>query len=489
MTMANYTTGPHARRPLDRAAALLASACLLGAVVGCDSDRILDVQDVDRLPPQFLEDSSFLPTIAAGAVRDFTLAYNGDDDDVGQTHASGMLTDEFYKSGTFPTFIEVDRRTIFDDNSDNQEVFLNLSRARRAAETAEARFAAAAPTDPARAQMLNLAGFSYVLFGENYCSGVPISEFDEAANTFTFSPPLPTDSILNRAIARFDAAAQLATTPGAADALNAARVGRARTLLDLNRPAEAAAAVAQVPTAFRFVMEHSGNTGSQNNGLWSYSQNQGRWSVSNQEGTNGLPFRSFFTDSNDTRVPFYLAPEGDATRLGFNRNLLRYQQMKYPNRESPVTVASGVEARLIEAEAALRAGATANFLAIHNALRANTALYTCPTGALGCVNRTTPLPPLIDPGSQTARENLHFRERAFWLFATAHRLGDMRRLVRQYSRAANTVYPTGPYSRPRASGGVLTTGTHGTDTSLPVPVDELNNPEVPDDYTCDNTTP
>ncbi|CAA9523213.1 MAG: hypothetical protein AVDCRST_MAG85-3022 [uncultured Solirubrobacteraceae bacterium] len=480
---------PARARARSRAAAALASVCLLGAVAGCDSDRILDVQDVDRLPPAFLDDPSFLPTVAAGAVRDFTLAYSGDDNDVGQILVSGMLTDEFYKSGTFPTFVEVDRRTIFDDNADNQEVFLALSRARRAAENAAARFEASAPTDVARAELLNFAGFTYVLFGENYCSGIPFSEFDEAANSFSFGPPLPTDSVLNRAIARFDAAAGVATTPGAATALNAARVGRARALLNLNRPAEAAAAVAQVPTAFRFVVEHSTNTAAQNNGQWSYSNNQGRWSVANGEGTNGLPYRTAFTDSNDTRVPSYLAPEGDATRLGFNRNLLRYQQMKYPNRESNVTVASGVEARLIEAEAALRSGAAGQFLAIHNALRANAALYTCPTGALGCVNRTTPLPPLVDPGTAAARTDLHFRERAFWLFATSHRLGDMRRLVRQYGRAANTVFPTGAYSRPRANGTLLTSGSHGTDTSLPVPVDELNNPEVPDDYSCDNTAP
>jgi len=35
-----------------------------------------------------------------------------------------------------------------------------------------------------------------------------------------------------------------------------------------------------------------------------------------------------------------------------------------------------------------------------------------------------------DPGTQVGREDLLFRERAFWLFATGHRLGDLRRLAR-----------------------------------------------------------
>jgi len=59
--------------------------------------------------------------------------------------------------------------------------------------------------------------------------------------------------------------------------------------------------------------------------------------------------------------------------------------------------------------------------------------------------------------------DLHFRERAFWLFATGHRLGDLRRLVQQYGRSSENVFPTGAYWR----GGV-----YGTGTSLPLPNDE-----------------
>jgi hypothetical protein len=60
-----------------------------------------------------------------------------------------------------------------------------------------------------------------------------------------------------------------------------------------------------------------------------------------------------------------------------------------------------------------------------------------------------------------------FSERAFWFFATGHRLGDLRRLVRQYGRAAESVFPTGAYFKG---------GTYGPDVNLPIPFDELNNP-------------
>ena len=77
---------------------------------------------------------------------------------------------------------------------------------------------------------------------------------------------------------------------------------------------------------------------------------------------------------------------------------------------------------------------------------------------------------LADPGATpdtAARTNLTFRERGFWLFGTGHRLSDLRRLVRQYGRAVETVFPTGTYMKG---------GTYGTDVNIPVPTDEQNNP-------------
>ena len=63
--------------------------------------------------------------------------------------------------------------------------------------------------------------------------------------------------------------------------------------------------------------------------------------------------------------------------------------------------------------------------------------------------------------------DLLFSERAFWLFATGHRLGDMRRLIRQYGRTADEVFPIGDY---------LKGGSYGPDVNLPLPQEERNNP-------------
>jgi len=79
------------------------------------------------------------------------------------------------------------------------------------------------------------------------------------------------------------------------------------------------------------------------------------------------------------------------------------------------------------------------------------------------------LPALADPGSAAARVNLLFKERAYWMYLSAHRLGDLRRLVKFYGRTAESVFPTGTYEF--AAGG-----TRGTDTNFPVTIDEQNNP-------------
>jgi hypothetical protein len=120
--------------------------------------------------------------------------------------------------------------------------------------------------------------------------------------------------------------------------------------------------------------------------------------------------------------------------------------------DSPSTVASGAEARLIEAEAQLRNSDNAAFMQTINDLRA-----------------FQNLTPAADPGTPDTRVDLLFHERAFSLFATSHRLGDMRRLVRQYGRDPETVFPTGNYHKDGLK--------FGTDVNWIVPAPERNNPK------------
>jgi hypothetical protein len=158
---------------------------------------------------------------------------------------------------------------------------------------------------------------------------------------------------------------------------------------------------------------------------------------------------------------------------------------KYWSRSAPVPLAEGKEARLIEAEAALRKGDAASWLAIHNALRGTVGLNACPsTLSVGCVTPSpATLPPLVDPGTFDSRVTLHFQERALWLWITGHRLGDMRRLVRQgFGRTVGQVFPSGPFIR------TLAVGTYGSDVAMPVPFAEQNNVDF-DPGACQVTAP
>jgi len=66
------------------------------------------------------------------------------------------------------------------------------------------------------------------------------------------------------------------------------------------------------------------------------------------------------------------------------------------------------------------------------------------------------------------------------MYATGHRLGDMRRLLRApYSRARNTVFPIGPY--PKGD-------NYGLQVNIPVSFSETNNPNY-DPAACSATTP
>jgi len=133
----------------------------------------------------------------------------------------------------------------------------------------------------------------------------------------------------------------------------------------------------------------------------------------------------------------------------------------YDARESPTVLASGIEARLVQAEAALDRADDATWLDDLNSLRSGSGLA---------------LAALTDPGTDSARVDMTFYERAFWMYATGHRLGDLRRLSRAvasggYGRDPESVFPTGTYIyRGQAS------GTYGTDVNFPIPIEEGNNP-------------
>jgi hypothetical protein len=418
----------------------------LAAAAACDPNKALDVKDVDVVSPGQLNDKTALPTLRNGVLSTFQLAFSGGADlanggHEGQITMSGLLADEFLNAESFPDRISVDMRDIIPSNISLVALFLDLSRARATADFASAQYNRLDAGAVGQSEVLSLAAFAYVLFAENYCSGVPFSTLD-ANNTIVYGDPQTRDQVLQTAIAKFDSAITIATAKQDADLLNLARVGKGRALLDRGQFADAATAVAGVPTSFEYLVRSSANSLRQNNGIWNYTANTFAFSVPDREGGNGLPYLS----ANDPRLDVVATGQ-----RGFDRATPFNLQLKYPDLQSDVVLASGIEARLIQAEAQFRAGTPGPAINTLNALRAAAGL-----GAL------------TDPGAEIARANLLFRERAFWMWGTSHRLGDMRRLVRQYSRQQSTVFPVGEYHKG---------GEYGSDVNFPVSSDERNNPK------------
>jgi starch-binding outer membrane protein, SusD/RagB family len=447
---------------------LLAVAVLVTGLVACNSDKFLKVTDPDVAVPQALAGVGALPALRAGAIGNFGAAFNGPADEE-QIDLAALLSDEFINTETFPTRIEIDQRAQTVTNGSLHDTFFDLTRARASSEFAIRNFEALAKTaddSTGYPEMLSLNGQAYILFAENYCPSVPVST-QNADGSFTFGAGEATNTLLDSAINKASKALAIQSASLTNEFKFLAQVTKGRALLDKGDFAGAAAAVAGVPTTFQYNYQHSVTTTRQNNGDWALTVNVGRFGEANLEGGNGLPFQSdgdVQTNATpDPRVPDSVASRGGSKPdKGFDGSTVQFVQMKYPDRATPSTIADGVEARLIEAEATLHGGDPVGALNALNALRSNAALLALrgyPANSL---------PPLTLQVGATAQQDQLFKERAYWLFLTSHRLGDLRRLIRQYGRAANTVFPIGPYFK----GGV-----YGTDVNSPVPQQEQNNPK------------
>jgi hypothetical protein len=414
-------------------------------IAGCG---LLDTQQPSVIDPGSLNSPAGAESLRNGALTDFAFVKDGDGSQFtdGLILVAGLLSDEFIHSTTPPSEQEIDQRTTSTINPSLSDVYRNLHKARAGAEVAaEAlqKYLVDPSISPEIAEMQSISGYGYLYFGEDFCSGVPFGRV--RGDTLTFGQPQTTKATFESALAKFDSALAHPGLSGDEDGsiTNLALVGRARALLDLGRYAEAASAASAVPTEFQYVTEHADSPIKLQNAIWSYT-NSGLWSVSDLEGEVGLPFRT----ADDPRVPYT-----DTEDFGLDLITPQFNLDKYPDASASVPVADGIEARLIEAEAQLQAPDYAGMTATLNDLR-QTAIVPA-------------LPNLAVPGNKIAAEDLLFSERAFWLYATGHRLGDMRRLIRVYGRGAETVFPTGDYHK---------NGTYGTDVNLPIPIEEDNNP-------------
>lgn len=432
-----------------RRAALAAAVVLASGVAACDPGKILLVEDPDIINPADVQSPAGANAVRLGALARLTAATSGGTSTGDNIFLlGGMFADEWINGDSFIYRWEIDQRTMTSDNTFLSGTNRSLHRARVGAAQAVELMAEFNPTAPGWqiAEMHFVQAYTVNILAEHFCSGLVFSTVVDGQ--VQLGSPETTAAAFERALAHADAGLAVATGAPAADSArvrHALQVTRGRILMNLNRPADAAAAVAGVPTTFAYRTRHSVTT--ERNYTWLRNIQERRYSVANNEGGNGLNFAT----AGDPRLPV------TASGVRDDQGTPMHRQGLWTTQDSSVTIVGGVEARLIEAEAQLRAGGAAAALATLNATRR--AFFT-----------TIQLPDLVPAATEAGRVDQLFRERAFWLFGRGHRTGDLRRLIRQYGRPANTVFPTGAWHKNGSQ--------YGTDVTMPNPSAELNNPNV-----------
>ncbi|MCE2901014.1 MAG: hypothetical protein ACK6DP_06065 [Gemmatimonas sp.] len=437
----------------------LAALGLTVMLAGCARERLLGVETPDQIRPEDAASPQGAAAVRAGAMRDFAEFFSGTTN-TGVNIYVGLLSDELINAR--PGADHIDQRA-FNENTFPAAAWNKFANAYTQTVRAVRALNQYAPAGATRnrdiGQLYALQGITFNIAGELFCNGVPLSTVNDAAPEA--ATLVTTQQMYQRAIAQADSA--LATLGTAATDQNfryLARIAKARAQLNLNQLDAAAATVSAggdgassiaIPTGWQYQVEYSQTT--LVNTIFDWMVNTANFGPSDREGGNGLDYRT----ARDPRVNITTT-----SRLGQDGSTQVFTILGYANGSAPTTLVSGVTARMIEAEAALRRNDVALWLSKLNEARADATVRSL----RGIGASPDVLPALTDPGSADARITLMFRERAFWFYLTATRVGDLRRLQRQYGRAASAVWPTGAYFKG---------GTYGNDVTLTPSFAERNN--------------
>jgi len=411
---------------------------VIALCVGCDD--LVDVEAPARLPAEDFEAPQNAQTLVDGAIGDFECALSH------YVVAGGLMGNELAETSQTVHLIDYDRRTfndqfyggatcdnIFTQNNLGQAVgvYAPLSIARWQADNVLEllRGWTNQQVENRRALIATAAaysGYSHVLMGEAMCSAA----FDEG-------PEVPREEIFNRAVTRFNTAIESAQESESSEILNMARVGLARTLLNLDDLDGARSVAENVEEGFEKNASYSSTALRRENQLFVKNIREQAVSIS--------PFGIFrdatFKGETDPRVPVTNTgtPGADGTRE-------LWTQDKVTAAGDPIPIATWEEAQLIIAEAEVQEN---------------------PQVAVDIINKLhdrVGLPNFSSDDSGEIMEQIIY-ERKVELFLESHHLGDLLR----YNLGSN---PTAGESHP---GG----GSYQELQCFPIPSQEvLNNPNI-----------
>jgi hypothetical protein len=421
--------------------AVAAGALLLGACsnwLSVDSPNVIDDALVDPV-----RDADIL---ARSAEQNFASAYG---------HLivySSWFVGETDVSETFPTRNEFGRRSVVIQNGSlDTDVWFPVSQT-----VASAYKVLDAPLPDTTANInytragLFLA-WSYLFMAEQFCQGAVRG-----------GPPLTTADMLDSAASHFTLAISRGRAAGGADGnllANSGWVGLARTHLQAGRLPEAITAADSVPAAFVQNLDYMDDLASRfrvANRMWFYVRDRGSIAVA-PIWRIGPQLARGVVQNSEPRLPWMLplatGPTAYAAQDGFyasDRGFAYAVQQKYPGYNTPVRLASKLEADYIKAEAQGTA-AQLTLIAARRAANGQPAYG----GGSG------------DPDSVRTE---FFTQKGFDFYLEGKRLGDFRR------------HPTNIIGVPVAGATYWKPGFApiGNQVCYPLPINETdNNPNFP----------
>ncbi len=420
------TTAPALARTVLRSGRSLMLAAGLVATVACND--MLRVDDPVNLTPDDLQGGATALTVngVRGAFQSMFDYY---------VMHTAILTDEMILAGTFPYRAEMDARSITSNNEGLLgDLYTPLSTARFMADTAIAILDAAAGGGGDETERLKgialskyYAAYTRMLLAEAFCK-----------SAINGGQGLTSDERMADALAAFQDAGTAAQAAGDAELVAASKLGEARANLWLGQYPAAASAAGAVPNTLSFKAFYSTASVAQKNKIvrLTYAIDEARrFTV----GDGSLDFTGHekwaYFDEWETLGLLQKRPD----LTSFNAAVPVVLQLKYPTADAPIVMASGAEARLIEAEVKLRGSDPGGAAAIVNDLRSS-------HWGLGAISFS---------GDLATDLPVMARERARELWLTGERLPTLRR----YLEDGVDLFPG---------------GKQGTDTCFPVPQRELD---------------
>lgn len=462
MIMTDDTDGD---RSWTRATFLALAVLLAAGLTGCE-EGLLEVNDPDVVQPSALEGPDAVPVRINGVIGDFQNAF---DDYVLYT---SLFTDEMILAGTFPTRIDVDERIVQqdpDNGSVTSDLYEPMHVSRASADEAVTVFQNALGQDEfsdVEGQLRDgiaygkfYGGYQRILFSEAFCRSIFGGPEGE-------SSPAGPDARMEEALTMLQEAESAANEAGLSQVATAAKVGQGRALLWLGRYQEAASAVSSVPDEFVYFSRYSSNTTAQWNEIYQLTTGDNaalRWTVGDGTADNRHNERWPYFEEWVEQGLLDTETDLEAAEIGVPVVL----QTLYDGPARNVVLASGWEARMIEAEAMLRSGDTGGAEELVNRLLTTPSLNPLTAVNPGLIDGQEPDLGAFDAvdfgASFEAQEDLPelARARAAGLWLSGQRQGTLRRFAED---DGVDLYPE---------------DTQGDDMSFPIVQQEIdNNPNV-----------